>query len=178
MSGFPVVVVESGGVAVTLSDAAAPALNSDAGLAVTIVESGGMPLNITNYNPEPYGPELWAQPAFDASTGLTLGNWTVADGIADNNFDPSFMSATALDTLDTGDYLIEGEFVDPPSGGPGSLFGVLNVQIAGVSKNIPAALGPFSTTLTVGSIGSQVIRMRESQGDPIGLTSFSVKKIL
>jgi len=125
-----------------------------------------------------YGPELWVQPLFDASTGLTLGSWTVSGGEADNNVDITFMSATALATLDTGDYLIAGEFVDPASGGPGSLAGTLNVQIAGVSSNIPAALGTFSTTLTVGSIGSQIIRVREIQGDPIGLTSFSVKKVL
>ena len=130
------------------------------------------PAVVAEAEPTP-GPELWAQPAFDASTGLTLGDWTVTDGVADNNFSLTFMSATALDTLVAGTYQIEGEFVIPPSAG--ELLGTLNVHIAGVFKNIPAVLGPFSTTVDVGTIGSQVIRMREAQSGNIGLTSFSVK---
>jgi hypothetical protein len=130
--------------------------------------------------PEPVlGPELWPQPTFDATFGLTLNSWTVDGGVADNNLDSTFMFATALDTLVAGDYVIAGEFVDPPSS-PLDGQGQLAVQIGGTATPaIPApAPGVFSVTRTVAAVSTQVIRMRDGQGAPIGLTSLSVKRIV
>lgn len=41
-----------------------------------------------------YGPELWPQPAFDASTNLTLdANWSIAAGVATSNGGSGFITA-------------------------------------------------------------------------------------
>ena len=165
-------VVDSGGIPVKSVESGAPAMTvvESGGIAVTLSDDGA-PFILDGLGPD-IGPELWAQPAFDASTGLTLNDWTVAGGEANNNFSATFMSATSLDTLVAGNYQIEGEFGADVSGS-------LLVQIGGdTGKLIPAVTGVFSVTHAVASVSTQVIRMRESQGDPIVLTSFSVKQVL
>lgn len=130
-------------------------------------QGGGAPV------PEVLGNELFAQPDFDASTNLTLNGWAVAGGEANSQEGLGYLTATALETLDTGNYRWVAEVA------AGSNVNALPVlYVAGDNTvAIPASVGVHTGILTVSSVTLQTIRIRDTAEVSFILTAFSLKKI-
>jgi hypothetical protein len=127
---------------------------------------------------DPYGPELWPQPTFDASTGLTLNGWGVSGGAATAPGSTAIMEATALDTLTAGTYKIEINISANPDV---TQFGIgIGSVSAGTVNTAGGGTGLQILTPTVASVANQLIKIRDNNGDGGGnkITSFSVKKVL
>jgi hypothetical protein len=173
VSGPAVTIVESGGFPVTSVESGAPAMTvvESGGVPVTVVESGGAPFILEGVGPD--APELWPQPTFAESTGLTLGSWTFAPGSVTSGGDTTFCSATALDTLTAGTYRIAYTIAANPEED------AFAVQIGGTgAAGLSSAPGSYSVDATIASVTTQVIRFRAAQGGfDMQITAFSVKQI-
>ena len=121
------------------------------------------------------GNELWVQPTFDASTGITLNGWTISGGEATAPASAAQMTATALETLTVGSYQVQLDISANPDGTQ------IGVTIAsGGSANFGPATGLQTKTVTVSSVIDQLIKVRDSDlGDGGGdkITFLSVKKL-
>lgn len=120
--------------------------------------------------PQP-GNELWVQPGFDASTGITLGSWTIGSSQATNNAAQSNMFATALEELVAGTYRIEVDIA--------SSDGSFRVGVAGTNTTDINGTGVQSRDIAVGSISHQLIIVGQfaDEGITVVLNSLSVKKL-
>ncbi len=123
-----------------------------------------------------YGPELWPQPDFNASTGLTLNGWTFATGSITSPASAAFCTATALATLVAGTYHISLTIADDPiaSNTRVKVGGTLSASLG--NFDIP---GTYTVDLVVASVSDQIIGIRDANGDgDVQVTALSVKQIL
>jgi hypothetical protein len=117
------------------------------------------------------GNELWVQPAFDDSGGITLNGWGVSSGVATSPASTGAMTATALETLTAGTYqvILDSSFN----------LGVFQVAIGNTTyTSFNSTNGVQTKTITVASVVDQLIRVREITSDGgYTITSLSVKKL-
>jgi hypothetical protein len=118
--------------------------------------------------------ELWVQPDFDASTGITLNGWVISGGEARAPANSFAMVATALEALTPGQYQV---VINKSANPDGTTFRVLLAGTAAANTN--SALGEQTLTITVTTVSNQLITVRDNFGDGGGdkITALSVKKI-
>lgn len=127
-----------------------------------------------------YGPELWPQPAFAASTGLTLSHATISGGklnFAGAGTPPQRARATlGAGTLVAGAtyhwvLTIDAKGTQEP----------LSIIVGSVTQNISPASGPgvFSGDIVSTAISQNIDISDVSGGDLTGqFSTFSVKQVL
>jgi hypothetical protein len=119
------------------------------------------------------GNELWVQPAFDASTGITLNGWTVSGGEAIGPANTNLMSATALETITAGTYQFTTNTTANPNGNQLQIF-IGGAAVAATNGSI----GSETKTVIVATVTDQLIRMRDGAGEGgFRVTSLSVKRL-
>lgn len=110
--------------------------------------------------------QLYPQPTFDSSTGLTLNGWSVSGGAAHSNSSGGTMRATATETLTTGIYDVVLTGV--------SASGLFDVLVAGQSCS-PTGSGTFQAVVV--SVVSQFIDVADSEGDTVNIGGLEVYKV-
>jgi hypothetical protein len=119
---------------------------------------------------------LWPQENFDSADGLTLGGWTVSNGVATSPHTFGALIGTATATLATGRHRCEADLDGNPEGA------TLEVRAGGaVALTSTAASGTVSNEFNIGAVGSQDIVLRGGDGDEeiggIRLTALRVTRV-
>lgn len=124
-----------------------------------------------------YGPELWVQPAFAASTGVTLTDATITGGQLRFEAAGSLMSAsaTALDTLVASTVHYSIDIVANDLGA-----GLMVLAAGGTTLLNMTALGPGTYTGDVAiTAATQIIEILEEDGFVTAtFDNLSVKRVL
>lgn len=128
-----------------------------------------------------YGPELWPQPSFDASTGLTLTNSSISGGqllfVGSGSTAIAQITVPPLTLTNGMSFHYE---IDIASGDFEDWGATLRLLIGGTAKTITTANGAqvLSGTATT-TAASQIIRLDNPFGEvTAAINSFSLKQIL
>lgn len=124
-----------------------------------------------------FGPELWPQPTFAASTGLALSNASVSGNALHCNGSGSSATATATGlAFNIGDTIAyDITFADPNSNGDQMILTVGGVTAVNISNSV---YGRFTGTVVATSAGSVVVQDLDNAAAEAFCTACSIKKQL
>lgn len=122
-----------------------------------------------------YGPELWPQPDFNASTGLTLAQSSIAAGEWSTNGsgDPATCTVSSPPTFVEGEQYAYSFTVTANPQGEGVFLSI------GGQPGLSSTVGTFNGTVTIGAGPLQSLFFRNNNNEGAAqITACSVKKVL
>lgn len=113
--------------------------------------------------------ELWPQPTFDGTDGLTLNGWIIAGGAADSNAQDGIMVGTPTSPLEPGDY--DYEFTGISGNDQLLLFVGTAGNLVSISDN-----GTVTGTISVADASDQYIGLKDQNAAGVIIEGFSLQR--